>query len=225
MIRNGFNRALVILAATSVIGASANAVNLVAPSGIVPLSGVTSASLPSLTGGTLLASLSSAFTTPSWAGTLYTTVVKETTGTLSFLYQVKVNPGGAVDHVARLTTIDFTGFTTDADYFTDAYTGFGFVAPVGVSPNPHSADRQTPNVVGFTFSNGVSDPGLAHGDISSVVYVRTNATQYTRGSSNLIDGHVVSVNSFAPASAVPGPAALIPFGAGLIAAFIRKRRH
>jgi hypothetical protein len=222
MIRKGINRALVLAAATAVIGSSANAVSMISPSGLVGISGVNSATLPSLTGGTLLASMTSAFSTPSWAGTLYTTVIRETTGTLSFLYQVQVNPGGAIDNVARLTTIDFTGYTVDADYFSDGFTGFGFVSTVGVKTNPYTADRQTDNVVGFNFSNGSSDPGLAHGDTSNVVYLRTNATHFTRGSSNLIDGHVVSVNSFAPA--VPSPAALIPFGVGLVAAFMRKRR-
>jgi len=215
-------KGLALAVVAGALAARSSAVNIVTGPSDVPISGVNSGSLGSLTGGTLLASLSSAFSTPSWAGTLYTTVIKETTGTLSFLYQVKVASG--TDVLTRLTTVSFTGFTTDVDYLSDPFTGFGFVAPVGVDPFPHDADRHTSNVIGFDFSSGSTDPGLFAGQTTNVMYVRTNATNYTKGSSSLIDGFVTTVDSFAPTAAVPGPAALIPFGIGFAASLARRRQ-
>jgi hypothetical protein len=160
--------------------------------------------------------------TPAWGGTLYTTVIRETTGTLSFLYQVKVTSGTATtNYIPRMTTIDFTGYTTDVDYFSDPFTGFGFVAPVGVATWPHTADRHSPDVIGFNFATS-TDAGIINGDTTHVMYIRTNALTYKMGSTNFINGHVTSVDSFAPG--VPGPFAVLPFMIGLAASLIRRRR-
>jgi hypothetical protein len=202
------------------IGASTYAVNLV--SGEVALGGVNSGTLGTLTGGTQLASMSNAFITPAWGGTLYTTVIRETTGTLSFLYQVNVTAGTKTsNYIPRMTTIDFTGYTTDVDYFSDAFTGFGFVAPVGAHPWPNTADRYSPDVIGFRFS-GVGDSGIYDGDTTNVMYIRTNATWYKPGVTNFIDGNVTWVDSYAPT--VPGPFAVLPFAIGFAASLLRRRK-
>lgn len=213
------------LALTVIAGAlssTSNAVNVITGPGDNILPGTSSGSLGALTGGTLLASLTSAFSTASWAGTLHTSVIKETSGTLSFLYQIQVTSG--TDFLTRMTTVDFTGFTTDVDYFSDGFTGFGYAVPVGTDPFPHTADRHTSNVIGFDFSNGANDPGLVAGQTTNVMYIRTDATNYTKGSTSMIDGFVATVDSFQPTAAVPGPAALIPFGIGFAASLARRRQ-
>jgi hypothetical protein len=127
-----------------------------------------------------------------------------------------------------LTTINFTGFTTDVDYLSDPFTGFGFSAPntavAGFPPNPHTADRTTADTIGFNFDNGSpGDLGLNPGDITNVFYVRTNALNYTMGNTNIIDGNIARVESFAPTS-VPGPAAVIPMALGLLVGLRRRKK-
>lgn len=223
MIRSKTIGGLVLTALITVTGQSTYAITLVSGDLSKPLPGTNSATLASLTGGTLLDSLVANFLSPYWSGQVYTTVIKETTGKLSFLYQIKMVTGG--DHnITRMTTTDFTGFATDVDYLSDSFTGFGFVAPVNTPSNPFFADRQTADVVGFAFRDGSTIMGLTAGQTSSVMYVRTDATNYTKGDSFIIDGKVASVSSFAPTASVPGPLALIPFGVGLLSSFARKRR-
>lgn len=222
MRKSFFTKALALAVVAGVLSARSSAVSIVTGPSDIPLPGTASGSLASLTGGTLVDSASTGFSNASWTGTLYTTVVRETTGTLSFLYQLKIASGP--NFVTRMTTIDFTGFLTDVDYLSDAFTGFGFVAPVGLDPFPHTADRHTADVIGFDFSNGVLDPGLVAGQTTNVMYIRTDATNYTAGLTNVIDGNIAQVKSFAPTAAVPGPAALIPFGIGFAASLARRRQ-
>ena len=66
--------------------------------------------------------------------------------------------------------------------------------------------------MGFNFP---AAGGVAPGDCSAVLIVETNATAYTAGTLNIIDGSVASVASYAPA--VPEPETIILLGAGLVA--------
>lgn len=200
---------------------SAQAVILNPGDGSTPLPGTASASLPSLFSGTLLASLTSPFSNSSYSGSLYTAVIRETSGTLSFLYQLHVTAGP--NFVRRMTTVDFAGFTTDVDWVNDNNTSFGFTLPAGPSPNPHNGDRVTGDVIGFDFFSGTNDPGLGAGDVTDIMYIRTNALAFTAGFTNVIDGDIARVNSFAPTS-VPGPVAVIPMALGLATALLRRRR-
>lgn len=224
MISTRLARGLLLSGLFAGASVAAQAVLLIPPVGTTPLPGTPSSALPTLTGGTLLASISDTFSTASYSGVLYTTVIRETTGTLDFLYQVTDSAGP--DFIHRVTTINFTGFSTDVDYLSDPFTGFGFVAPVVVvSPvHPYTADRQTADTVGFNFQDTASgNQGLQAGDVSNVFYVRTNALNYTMGNTNVIDGNIARVTSFAPAT-LPGPAAVIPMALGLLVGLRRRKR-
>jgi hypothetical protein len=224
MISNRLARGLLLSGLFAGASVAAQAVLLIPPVGTTPLPGTASSTLPTLTGGTLLASISDTFSTASYSGVLYTAVIRETTGTLDFLYQVKATAGP--DFIHRVTTVNFTGFSTDVDYLSDPFIGFGFVAPVVVvSPvHPYTADRQTADTVGFNFQDTPSgNQGLQAGDTSNVFYIRTNALNYAMGDTNVIDGNIARVTSFAP-TALPGPAAVIPMALGLLVGLRRRKR-
>lgn len=217
-------RSLSVAAVFSMIAAGTQAVVLLPGDLSTPLPGTALMAIPSLSGGTLIDSQDKAFLTDYWAGNLRSAVIRETTGKLTFLYQLQITAGG-LHNVTRLTTIDFTGFSSDVDYLSDTSGVFGFTSPVSVPSNPFFADRQSADVVGFGFRNGKDISGLTVGQTTNVMYIRTNATGYTSGYANVIDGRTAEVTSFSPTSSVPGPAALIPFGMGLVTAFGRKRRR
>ena len=224
MVSARFTRGFVFAGLLVGVGASAHAIILNPGDGATALPGTLSSALPTLTGGTLLASASDVFSNSSYSGVLYTAVIKETTGTLDFLYQVQDT--GGPDFMHRVTTIDFTGFSTNVDYLSNAFTGFGFVAPNSVSSpsNPHTGDRTTGSTLGFNFDNAAGgDNGLQNGDITNVFFIRTNALNYTSGATNIIDGNIARVASFAPPT-VPGPAAVIPMALGLLTALRRRKR-
>lgn len=120
-------------------------------------------------------------------------------GDLDFVYQVS-NSASSPDSIARVTATNFTGFSTDVGYTTT-----GSSLPGGIFVNgtvaPQLVDRVTADVVGFTFD---STSPISPGTVSTVLVIETNATRYTAGDVNIIDGGVVSVNAFAP-TAVPEP--------------------
>ncbi len=226
MVSTQFTRAFLFAGLVVGIGASAGAVILVPGQGPTALPGTPSSALPGLTGGTLLADVTDTFSNSSYSGILYTAVIRETSGTLDFLYQL--TDTGGPDHIERLTTVDFTGFSTNVDYLSDPFTGFGFQAPntavAGFPPNPHTGDRITGDVIGFNFNAGSpGDLGLNTGDITNVIYIQTNAVNWTYGATNIIDGNIDRVYSFAPTT-VPGPAAVIPMALGLLAGLRRRKR-
>lgn len=137
-----------------------------------------------------------AFTTSQYvSGTLEQEVYKESNGMLDFYYLV-TNNASSVDSIGRLTTNNFTGFTTDVSYLT---TG-------GTAPN--DSDRSgAGDTVGFDF-HGVNGNTLAPGTSSAWIEISTNATSFNfLGTSNVIDGSVKSVDTYSP-TAVPEPSTL-----------------
>jgi len=171
--------------------------------------------------GTLLADLMEPWTFTTTAGTtdgtLTTAVYKESGGTLDFYYQI-ANNANSVSAIARESNTDFasqamnisTGFRTDGG----SLAGSGFVN--GTVP-PVTADLNSAgSVVGFSFQppdNAKIGPGMT----SDVFLIVTDATNYTSGNAELLDGGSVTVSAFQPASTVPEPNFLIGIAMGLIA--------
>ena len=145
------------------------------------------------------------FSTSSYSGTFETEVFRQASGTLDFLYFVS-SDSSSTDNIERLTATNFTGFTTDVGYETVA----GRIAPI-------EADRSLGgNTVGFNF--GLPPVGIAHGQSSDVLIIRTNATGYRPGIANIIDGNIASVDAWAPSPEPVSSSLLLGglFGVGLV---------
>ncbi len=136
------------------------------------------------------------------SGTLEQKVFQEANGILDFYYLVH-NNSSSIDNIGRLTTNDFTGFTTDVSYLTTGGTA------------PTAADRSAGgDTVGFDFK-GANGNTLAPGSNSAWIEISTDATSFAFiGSSNVIDGGVASVTTYSP-TAAPEPMSMSLLGAGL----------
>lgn len=185
-------------------------------------------------GGTVIDSVSTPFASLSFTGTLTAAVVRTAGGTLDFYYAVCNDPT-SLTSLDRVATINFAGFDTDVFYRTDdgaGLTGNPFTA-FASNVAPTNADRGDPSVVeevGFNFASVASGGNgrILAGTWSEVLGVRTNATEYTRGFTGVIDGGVAVVPTFAPAVAasVPEPISTSLLVAGLMPlglAAIRRR--
>jgi hypothetical protein len=147
-------------------------------------------------------------------GTFDTAVIKDnSTGYLTFIYQFKTTAGP--DSIVRMSTTNFTGFSTDAGYYTDAYfanLGTGSVAPDALDRSSNGS------VVGFTFNNGV-----APGQTTYLLAIKTNAYGWTStGSTQFQDGGIASVKSYAPT--VPEPATMTLLASGLLMFGVKRFR-
>jgi hypothetical protein len=128
-----------------------------------------------------------------FAGTLQLQVVKETgSGTLDFYLQI-FNYSSSADAIDRLTTGNYTGFATDVDWTNNA----------AVDAGSFTADRSSADSVGFSF-NTLGGGFIQPGSNSAVLFIKTDATQYTQGNVNLINDATASVLAFAP---IPEPSA------------------
>lgn len=177
--------------------------------------------------GILEASLLSPFSYSTSAGTNSGTIlsaVYDNGGMLDFYYQV-VNDASSATALARLTAVDFTGFTTDTSFRTDGstLTGAGF-ADGTVAPQT-SDSNGTGTVIGFSFFPPPTSPAeILPGDTSFVVIISTNATNFRAGNASIIDGGTQTVAAFEPTSAVPEPASLGLIGFGLLGLAGLRRR-
>ena len=168
--------------------------------------------------GTVLTNTTVAFTginsnnAVKFTGTLQLQVVKETgSGTLDFYFQV-FNDSSSVDAINRLTTGNYTGFATDVDWTNNATVGV----------DSFTADRSSADSVGFSF-NTLGGGFIQPGSNSAVLFIRTDATQFTQGNVNLINDATANVLAFAP---IPEPSAgaLAALGA-LFAVLLTCRRQ
>ena len=166
--------------------------------------------------GTLLASLTETWsfstTAGTTSGTFITAVFRNSSGTLDFYYQVSNGPSSSTS-LARESNTSFSGFQTSVGFRTD-----GSSVPGGLFADgtviPNTADRNTSGaVVGFNFNIPVTNE-IAPGQTSFVLVISTNATNFTQGNSEMLDGGSVTVNAFQPA--VPEPSSLLLFGSGLV---------
>ncbi len=163
--------------------------------------------------GTVVDSVSSPFVTPTFTGTIVTTVISgdlsNPFGGLTFIYQV-ANDIGSVHPISRATMNGFTGWLTDVSYQ---------VPTTGVAPA--LINRPTADFVGFTYFDAPLGSGLiTPGATSAVMVIRTNAPAYRGNFVSVIDGFVATVPSFSP---IPEPATMALLGlAGILAARRRK---
>jgi len=182
-----------------------------------------------IVGGTLEASLNSGLVT-STNGKLTFDVVTAVysdpsnvfgAGDLDFVYQVQ-SSASSVDGISRLTAIDFTGFQTDVGYTIAGSALPGGVFVDGNAFPPQTVDRSLGGgTIGFNFPIPSS---INPRQTSFALIIETNATTFTTGAFNVIDGGVSTVAAFEPtAPAVPDTGAtaiLLSLGViGLCAAY------
>jgi hypothetical protein len=155
-----------------------------------------------------------------FTGNLREVVVTEgVTGSLDFIYQVAVT--GGPDSVGRMTTTDFAGFTTDVGSCSTCVDVINLNGPQTGTITPDEITRGIlGNNVGFNFD--IPSAHLAPGQETFLLVIKTNATTWGGGSTQLIDGGVATLDTFAPTPEPAFSAVLLGglFGAGL---FVTRR--
>jgi hypothetical protein len=145
-------------------------------------------------------------------------VIDTVTGFLDFLYQLQRS--GGPDPIEDITTTSFAGFTTDVGICTLCAN---LIAPVGPTKYaPGAIDRSgSGSVVGFDFNNQAIDDA----NMTYLLVIRTNATTWVPGSTQVLDGGVDTVFSYAPGVAVPDAGSTLALlGLGMLSLGYLKRR-
>lgn len=131
---------------------------------------------------------------------------------------------------AWIVTNDATSTSSLEALGLTGYQGFSTSVaqdPVGLGggTNSFAASRDAlGDVVSFSWLNTPLGSGtIVPGTFSSPQWIFTNATSYTIGSANLIDGAVATVPTFAP-KAVPEPASMAALGLGAIGILRRRKK-
>jgi hypothetical protein len=171
-------------------------------------------------GGTLLDSLSTAVSTPTFSGTLRTAVFDgpEAGINLDFYYQFS-NDANSANSIGRVTGFDFNGWATDV-----SQTGQAFSIFLAGDTAALSADRDALGTIGFNMlPDGEIHGKLLPGEDSYTFLIRTAATQYVPGWSGIINGTATFAPAFQPVIPEPGTYAMLAAGLGLMGFTIRRR--
>jgi hypothetical protein len=164
--------------------------------------------LTSAAPGTLLAFLASPFSFATVAGTtsgtISSAVYRNGSGTLDFYYQVANNAGSATA-LSRLSATNFVGFQTALAFRLDggslAGTGFSNGTP-GIIPVTGDRDASA-TTVGFNFVPTPPGTKIPPGTTSAVLVISTDATNFTAGNAEVIDGGTQTVAAFQPLGVQP----------------------
>lgn len=165
-----------------------------------------------------------------YTGTLRSAVYRNLIGTLDFYYQFH-NSWSSPDSITRITMNSFSGFTTDVGFTNQDIDGSGN-SDVNFRSSrsnqvPLTAERVSAATVGFNFGAGSDSPKINPGETSSILVIRTNATNFGIGSTSIINGAVANVATFAPTtgSNIPEPATYALMGAGLVVLGLLRRKR
>jgi hypothetical protein len=166
--------------------------------------------------GPFLATIGGPFSTSSLAGTYSESVYMDPSNVfcancLDFIFSVSSTT--STDFIGRITQAPVGTFLTDVGFTIGAGAITG-----GLAPN--TVDRLgAGNVIGFNFSSGIP-PGFS----TESLEIQTNATNFTAGTLQIIDGSVASVSVFAPTVPLPASVWLMLSGLVGVGAMARKRR-
>lgn len=171
---------------------------------------------PLISGGELIANLRTA-------------VVQNAGGTLDFYYQF----GNAGTSGTNLDLSLNQSFAMGSTFVTDVFFrlengGLDFFHDGDDGTAPTAATRSADGVVvGFLFTGSPfrSELRINPGEVSRILVIRTNATDYAGGLTSLQNGIIATGDSFAPA-AVPEPASLLLLGSAFAAAgYVARHRR
>lgn len=184
------------------------------------------------TAGTLVDSLLTPLTSGGeLIANLRTAVVMNAGGTLDFYYQIgnKGTSGHNIDLAFNQSFATGSTFATNV-FYRLANGGLDFFHSV-LGGVPTTATRSADGtVVGFEFSGSPLRSALRinPGEISSILVIRTNATDYMPGSTTISNSITLTGASFGPdfpPSAVPEPASLLLLGSAFAAAgYVARHR-
>jgi len=206
----------------AILFASSSQASYIVPSAIVTSGGASvGVPLTSAAAGTLLASLVAPFSFATTAGTtsgdIISAVFLNPSGTLDFYYQV-INSANSATALSRESDTSFVGFGTAVAFRLDGGSLPGGFTNGTAGIIPVTGDRDASGTtVGFNFVPAPPGTKIPAGDTSAVMVISTDATNFTVGNAEVIDGGTQTVAGFQPAPGVPEPASFALVGLGLLA--------